>query len=247
MKWPLPMLLATVVTAAPAADLDREGIPDALERTLALKYAPEVRIRPQDWTLPSNVDIYLPEVSLRFDHGVCPDHEVLALGSVTPESLSAQTHATDVFPCRHGDHRRGSNEGTTAFYLTPAHAQAVYEGSADPSQWRVYVHVFKSPGVGTVSVIQDRTAEGGPRWRTEQDLVNLGERRVPLGGQLFGLFGGRLGKPGWVSFRAGPVGPTFHASYLGDLPSGLPWGLPRHRSPDARPPPTMRMQGLQQD
>jgi len=37
-------------------DVDQDGIQDAFEKKLILEYAPEVRLHPNDWTRPANVD-----------------------------------------------------------------------------------------------------------------------------------------------------------------------------------------------
>jgi hypothetical protein len=125
-------------------DADGDGLDDGLELSLALKFAPQVRLHPQEWALPANVDWYLARVSMRFDHGdVCNDHQVMAQGTLTQPNLSLQHHPTDNFLCIHTSTIDPSNVSHGEFFLTPSDA-ATHDGIKDPTQWKVYVHARPS-------------------------------------------------------------------------------------------------------
>jgi hypothetical protein len=126
-----------------SGDVDRDGIKDSLEKKLIDEYAPEVRLHPDDWTRPANVDWYLGKVSMRFTHDHCPDHQVLAEGKATQANLSRQKHPTDNFFCFHTGTVYASSDAHGEFFLQPSD-DAVHDGLADPSEWRMYAHVKKS-------------------------------------------------------------------------------------------------------
>jgi len=124
-------------------DVDQDGIQDAFEKKLILEYAPEVRLHPNDWTRPANVDWYLDRTSLRFSHEHCPDHEVLSAGEATQTTLSQQKHATTNFFCGHTSTIESSNDAHGEFFLHPT-SDDVHRGIADGSAWKMYAHVKKS-------------------------------------------------------------------------------------------------------
>jgi hypothetical protein len=127
----------------PSGDVDQDGIPDALEDWLTERYAPEVRLSPEDTALPANVDWYLARVHMRFDHPGCPDHEILKLGTVTQANLSEQSHKRTNSYCIHQDAQLiYSRDSHKDFFLQPPD-DAVHRG-APQSEWRVYVHAKKS-------------------------------------------------------------------------------------------------------
>lgn len=129
------------------ADVDGDGLPDAAEDWIAERWAPELRLPPDDvdWTRPASVDWYLPYVHMRFDHPRCLDHEVLPLGGVTQQNLSRQTHelAEGVGLCSHTGEVVSSGNDETGFFLQPPD-DAVHAGSSNPADWRTYVHVKPS-------------------------------------------------------------------------------------------------------
>lgn len=131
-------------------DEDADGLPDEGEDWLAAKFAPELRLPPAeiDWTRPASVDWYLPYVHMRFDHPNCPDHEVLPIGAVSQESLSQQTHARSegVAVCNHTSEIVSSATSEKGFFLQPPD-DAIHNGSSNPADWRVYVHVKASKRV----------------------------------------------------------------------------------------------------
>jgi Vacuolar protein sorting-associated protein 62 len=139
------------------ADADGDGIADALEHYLITQFAPELRLAPDDidGTRPANVDWYLPKVHMRFDHPSCPDHEVLAIGTITFDNIGTQTHPTSsgVAPfCSHTSTTLASGTATASFtqhkdfFLQPEDTALVHPGipPARKAEWRAYAHVRKS-------------------------------------------------------------------------------------------------------
>ena len=134
--------IATRTSEAHFVATGESGVDESLAEKWILEFAPEVRLHPDDWTRPSNVDAYLAKSSLRFGHEHCADHDVLAAGEVTQASLSEQTHATTDFFCDHTSTIERSRDEHREFFL---HADpSVRDGMKDPSAWRVYAHVKKS-------------------------------------------------------------------------------------------------------
>jgi len=144
-------------TGTDPTDADGDGIADDLEDYLLTQFAPELRLAPDniDWTRPANVDWYLAKVHMRFDHPNCADHEVLAIGKVTADSIWQQTHATSsgIEPfCSHTSTQLASGTGTPTFtshkdfFLQPEDDALVHPGipPSRSSEWRVYGHVGKS-------------------------------------------------------------------------------------------------------
>lgn len=127
----------------PPESLDGDLVADAAEAMLANKYAPEVRLVPNESANPSSVDWYLGRVSMRFNHGGgCPDHEVLASGSVTQQNLALQSHRTAwgyVGVCGHNDSRAYS-DASAKFFIQPT-SEVTHSGSGNPNDWPVYAHV----------------------------------------------------------------------------------------------------------
>jgi hypothetical protein len=65
-------------------------------------------------------------------------------------------------------------------------------------------------------IFKDYAYDGGPKWQTWTNLVNVGEKAYPLNGQTFILYGGRWGEVGSRLLRefgfqdtSGPTGPAF--------------------------------------
>ena len=55
----------------------------------------------------------------------------------------------------------------------------------------------------------DYCYDNGPRWKTWENFINVGERRKTLNGQTFILYGGRWGEVGYTKWTSGPQGPAF--------------------------------------
>jgi len=123
-------------------DNDGDGIADSVEASLMARFSPTVRLDPSDTTRPANVDWYLPYVHMRFNHPHCPDHQVLADGTVDQGKLSTQTHPTDNIICSHTSTIYSSGSSHAEFFLQPTDT-SIWSGTA-ASGWRTYVHVKKS-------------------------------------------------------------------------------------------------------
>jgi hypothetical protein len=129
-------------------DNDADGIPEQLEDSLMAQFGPELHLPPdsEDWTRPANVDWYLPQVAMRFDHSGCPDCGVIDLGKVAFDNIATQTHYTKSTLCQHTDDPRASNKKHLEFFLQPTDDDAVHPGIPveRKSEWRVYTQVRKS-------------------------------------------------------------------------------------------------------
>lgn len=132
-------------------DADVDGIADQLEDHLMVVFGPELRLAPDDidWTRPANVDWYLPQVHMRFDHPGCPDDGVIELGKVTAANIAAQQHYTKGTFCTHNsgaDDLRVSNAKHLEFFLQPTDDAAVHPGipPVRSAEWRTYIQVRKS-------------------------------------------------------------------------------------------------------
>lgn len=139
-------------------DQDGDGIDDGLESDLANTYAPVLYmpnlVQPTsgggDWTWPATVDWYLDNTALRFHHDNCPDHEILAQGSVNATNLVTQRHqrASSWVGCSHSGDWYSSGGGAYStdnrFFLEPQNPDAVRPGLRDPSLWKTYYHVYRN-------------------------------------------------------------------------------------------------------
>jgi len=87
---PVLIIFGVLTAYAQELDSDGDGIADKVENILSLKYAPEVRLAPNDRAKPANVEWYLERVTLRFDHGTtdgegacAKDDEILSTNNIT--------------------------------------------------------------------------------------------------------------------------------------------------------------------
>lgn len=127
-------------------DGDGDGIDDRFEDALAQKFAPQVRLHPDEVHFPASVDWYLARVELRLSQPSCPDDSILALGSVTMTNLSQQVHAERKLTsfCHLTRTELASNE-SGRYFLKP-HDDATFTGDLS-GHWPVYTHVRHSPFV----------------------------------------------------------------------------------------------------
>ncbi len=135
-------------------DLDEDGIDDHLEDQLMQQFGPEIRLAPDaiDWTRPANVDWYLPQVQMRFDHPGCPDDGILELGAISFDTIHAQTHFTKASGtglCKHNgsaDDMRSSAKKHLDFFLQSDNDDAVHPGIPPEraAEWRSYIQVRPS-------------------------------------------------------------------------------------------------------
>lgn len=68
---------------------------------------------------------------------------------------------------------------------------------------------YPSAGAYRTPALIDRCYDGGPRWATWKNYINLGEHGHILGGQDWARYDGRWGRPGWFEITSGPVGPMY--------------------------------------
>ncbi len=103
---------ASLTTSSPpptaGADEDGDGITDQVEDELIARFAPVVRLHPDEQYLPASVSWYLPRVRMRLDVSFGPDKQVLNKGSVDPGSLIAQANQDQV---------SGLSPASTSFFL----------------------------------------------------------------------------------------------------------------------------------
>jgi hypothetical protein len=137
-------------------DDDGDGLPEQLEDYLMTTFGPELRLPPDDidWTRPANVDWYLPQVRMRFDHPQCPDDgdNLLDAGAITFDNIHAQSHFTKssgIGLCNHNDgvsDRRSSNQKHLEFFLQAGDDALVHPGipASRSSEWRTYIQVRPS-------------------------------------------------------------------------------------------------------
>jgi hypothetical protein len=154
-------------TPGPPGDVDRDGISDTEEERLLQKFAPQVRLHPDDWTKPASVDWLLPLTHMNYSHlgnflfFSCPDHTILAhgtptYGTNTSTDITAQQHqsATDWPGCNDfGPYHRSdsfSPDSHEGFYLQQYDGS--HGGSSTQHDWKVYGHVY--PGSSNRVVVQ---------------------------------------------------------------------------------------------
>jgi hypothetical protein len=128
---------------------DDTTTPPATQDELMKRFAPHLHLHPDDPNRPANVDWYLARVSMRFNHNNCPDHELLAKGKVTQQTLIAQTHNENKSLCRHDDGKKVTSTAHEGFFLEVAD-EATYKG-ADRKEWKTYV-VWRPISGGLVNI-----------------------------------------------------------------------------------------------
>jgi hypothetical protein len=130
-----------IITTDAVADLDRDGLSDALEDRLMLQFAPEVRFHPGEQYLPANVPWYLDRVRLRFDVNLGFDRSFLGIGKVSNSSLISQ---------RDGSQSSGLSDAPSAFFLEQTDAnggdsldafRAATRQGPGSTGWICYAHV----------------------------------------------------------------------------------------------------------
>ncbi len=142
-----PTSPANLPATAPATgvDYDRDGIYDNIEEELAQRFAPVVKLHPDDNYRPANIIWYLPRVRMCFNVNLRPDDQLLKQGEVNMMTLIAQsnrgqfsgltTAPTDIFleqTDENGDDRLDSYRSQT-------------RKGTDPSGWVCYTHVRPAP------------------------------------------------------------------------------------------------------
>ena len=142
-------------------DNDADGIPEQLEDHLMDLFGPELHLAPDDidWTRPANVDWYLPQVAMRFDHAGCPDDGIIDLGKITFANIATQEHhmkSGGTGLCQHNDDVRDSNKKALEFFLQPTDDAVVHPGipPSRANEWRVYTQVRPSTRPGAAYDLQ---------------------------------------------------------------------------------------------
>lgn len=144
-------------------DLDLDNIADWKEQALLVKFAPEVRLHPADWTRPSSVEWWLGRTKMGFNHPTCPDCEILARGGPSQSNIATKGHRpkSNWPECSHtGERHSVLSNSSTDFYLNapcsgrdstkPIHtapgADDVHRGDGSGGSWTTYGHVFSPAG-----------------------------------------------------------------------------------------------------
>jgi hypothetical protein len=152
---PLPALTLVLLFAFPAAgravDNDGDGLQEDFEATLMQRFAPVVRLQPDDVFRPSSVDWYLQRTHMRFHHSGCSDDQILGKGGVDPWNISAQSHRnkSGIF-CSHSGTTEFSDlrtEKSRFFLQIPNDAsESTTRLGAPQAEWTCYAHVRHAPG-----------------------------------------------------------------------------------------------------
>jgi len=148
-------LLGLVLAAGSAlgADADGDGLDDAFEDELISRFAPVVKLYPDDEYRPASVEWYLARVRMRYDHAGCEDCQILDLGSVNLTTLLAQAHEekTAVL-CTHNGNYHYSRSGApdeshrTDFFLQiPNNADEETTRRGSLAAAKCYAHARKAP------------------------------------------------------------------------------------------------------
>lgn len=302
-------------------DSDSDGIEDVFEDELMRRFAPEVRLHPDDEYRPANINWFLPFVRMYFSGG-CGSELMLDKGEVTSENLITQQAPLMVWDPNEeictgpfGWISSGLSDNPNSFYLvidddikddvikgspqgdwTP-YAHVRYAPSSHPYMYdiqydffypyngnmadifdfahegdhehvtvrvhsdgqRIHSVYFSAhdgegqwyfegpPGRGfslnaegrpiVYSAIDshasypwsgtwdrqwpipnDHTAEGGPVWNCQINVVNVGEKIYPMPGMQWIQYNGRWGRIGDWDFTTGPHGPAYQAWWWEDDP-----------------------------
>jgi hypothetical protein len=136
---------ASLTTSSPplpgGVDEDRDGIADRIEDDLVARFAPVVRLHPDEQYMPASVAWYLPRVRMRFDVSLGLDKQLLDKGSVNPGSLIAQANKGQM---------SGLSAAPTDFFLEQTDAsggddydayRAETRKGPAPAGWTCYAHV----------------------------------------------------------------------------------------------------------
>jgi hypothetical protein len=129
----------------PAVDNDRDGIDDTVENQLISRFAPIVKLHPEEQYLPANVPWLLSRMRLRFDVSLGKDKQLLDKMQVTSASLITQSY---------DDQSSGLSDSPTDFFLEAVDASGsgsledyrkATRAGLDAAGWVCYAHVHGSP------------------------------------------------------------------------------------------------------
>ncbi len=310
------------VTGLPSPyDADNDGIGDSIEDKLAKRFAPVVRLHPDDAYRPADIPWYLTRVRMCFDIRWWFDRIILKPGQVDLPCLTSQSCLGQLstlgatltsFVLEHTDRYGGDR--------LDSYRKQTRQGSK-PSDWVCYTHVSPAPAKDhlgmydvqyifffgyngdicwgpiesgheadfehiTVRVEDDRetihgiyysthegegkwyapetspgssngyavttgghpivysalnshacypwagewnrlrnfndfTADGGPEWDCQANIVSLGEKQNPRDGMQWIQYSGRWGEIGEVGFTTSPYGPAYQDWWNEEVPEGV--------------------------
>jgi hypothetical protein len=152
---------ATYGDAAPVAcnnsgqDVDGDSVDDGMENCLLNRHAPLFYMPfTVDQKLPANVDWFLTRSSLRFQHSLCFDDEILAVGAVDQDNLITQDHMTTGVACAHTsttiNSATGPEDSGNFFFLALGNSSVDQLGTTDGNQWVLYGHAYRTYLGGTM-------------------------------------------------------------------------------------------------
>ena len=197
---------ASAPSFAWGVDNDGDGLDDGTEWDLANQYAP-VLYMPNlitladanagvagDWTWPSTVSWYLPQVRMRIHHGGCTDHQLLDVGQVNTTNLLQQSHMRYVRKwygtCEHEAPVQYSDRSwheDDHYFLEAISEDAVHSGMRTQSSWQLYFHAYPNT-IGGVSIqywvfypYNDFVASANHEGDWEHVTVRLDANRQPAG------------------------------------------------------------------
>jgi Vacuolar protein sorting-associated protein 62 len=181
LSWTVSMILCvllvflalgclSVAFAQSAGDEDGDGISDELEDELMGRFAPVVKLHPEEEYFPANVDWMLPLVGLQFYTCFQGEDSIPALepGQIdpnSPDSINSMLgqcqkcqcgeiacgYSSDALQCsgpEHGlanDPRQIVDKDPTHFFLNFPEERLILQGLLDSTLWTCYTHVMRSP------------------------------------------------------------------------------------------------------
>lgn len=136
-------------------DCDSDGLNDVFEDELISRFAPVVRLHPDESHLPASVDWMLPQFLLAFytrdrPPNGGPTDRILNKGEVTAASLlnfcrtkEGATQCSGLEPSNNPDVVTDITSIRTDFFLT--FPDDPFSGNANPADWACYAHVMRAP------------------------------------------------------------------------------------------------------
>ncbi|MCP4218630.1 MAG: Vps62-related protein [bacterium] len=137
-----------------STDSDGDSVMDSVEQYLLERYAPVVKLHPDEENYPSSVEWYLEKTVMRYNHSKCYDCPILDEGEMTVSNITTRTHRDrEKYLCYHrGTHWSSgsleSHQRKKYFLQVPNRSgweSFVYAGADDAADWRCYAHVRTAP------------------------------------------------------------------------------------------------------
>ena len=143
----------TTIPSSPVfQDMDMDNVSDEVEKTLIHRFAPEIKLHPNEQYLPAEIQWYLPRVRMLFDVSFGFDHQILDKGVLNVGNLLSQ---------KDGDQVSSLTENSSDFFLEQtdvngedqldSYRQETRKGSSS-SDWTCYAHVRQAPGSDSYDV-----------------------------------------------------------------------------------------------